>query len=89
MEINTLLAIILTSLYDLINGLISAVAAFLPQFSVSQWVQSSMTALSPYLAAVNYFVPISTMATIGLAWVAVVLVWYVVQFVLRFVQLGA
>lgn len=89
MEINTFLAIILTGFYDLINGVVSAAATVLPAFSVSQWVQQALTSISPYLSAVNYFVPISTMATIGLGWVSVILVWYVVQFILRFVQLGA
>lgn len=89
MVVNALLGKVINGLYAIINGSISLLASILPNFSIADTVSGAMAALSPYLSAVNYFIPISQMASIALAWVTAVLLWYVVQFVLRFIQLGS
>lgn len=60
----------------------------LPSFSLSDWLGSAFDQFGQFLGAINYFVPFGLMIDIAAAWVAAVLVWYVVQFILRFIQLG-
>lgn len=88
MEMNNLLATIINGLYDLVNLVTSGISAILPNFSVSDWLGTAFLPFGRYLRAINYFVPFGLMIDIAAAWVAAVLVWYVVQFILRFIQLG-
>ena len=83
-----MLATIINGLYDLVNLVISGISAILPTFSVAEWLGSAFDQFGQFLGAINYFVPFGLMIDIAAAWVAAVLVWYVVQFILRFIQLG-
>ena len=89
MEMNNLLATIINGLYGLINLLIEGIALILPSFSVTEWLGGAFGEFSNYLGAINYFVPFGVMIDIALAWVSAIAIWYVAQFVLRFVQLGS
>ena len=89
MEMNNLLATIINGLYGLVNLLIDGIALILPSFSVTDWLSGAFSQFSPYLGMINYFVPFGLMIDIALAWVSAIAIWYVVQFVLRFVQLGS
>ena len=89
MEMNNLVATLINGLYGLVNFLIDGIVAILPNFSVSQWLSGAFGQFSGYLGVINYFVAFVLMIDIALAWVTAIAVWYVVQFVLRFVQLGS
>ena len=86
---NNLLATIINGVYGLINLLIDGISVILPSFSVSEWLSGAFGSFSGYLGVVNYFVPFGLMIEIAFAWVSAIAIWYVVQFVLRFVQLGS
>lgn len=88
MEMNNFLATIINGLYDLVNLVISGISAILPNFSVSDWLGTAFAPFGQFLGAINYFVPFGLMIDIAAAWLSAVLVWYVVQFILRFIQLG-
>lgn len=89
MEMNNLLAIIVTGLYDLANVVISGVAVILPSFSVSDWLGNAFEQFGTFLGAINYFIPFGLMIDIAFAWFSAILIWYGVQFILRFVRLGS
>lgn len=89
MEMNNLLATIINGLYGLVNLLIDGIALILPSFSVTDWLSGAFGEFSGYLGVINYFVPFGLMIDIAFAWVSAITIWYVVQFVLRFVQLGS
>lgn len=48
-----------------------------------QWLTSD---LQPYLAAINYFIPFSTMLAEMEVYVPAVLIWYGVRWILKFVH---
>lgn len=85
---NNFLATIINGFYSLVNLVIDGVALILPNFSLSDYLGSAFAQFGQFLGAINYFVPFGLMIDIAAAWVAAVLVWYVVQFILRFIQLG-
>lgn len=89
MEMNNLLAIFVTGLYDLGNLVIDGAVAILPSFSVADWLGTAFAEFGQFLGAINYFVPFGLMIDIAFAWVSAIAVWYVVQFILRFIQLGS
>ena len=89
MEMNNLVAVFINGLYALINLLIEGVALILPSFSIADYLSGAFDQFGEFLGAVNYFIPFGVMVDIAFAWVSAVLIWYVVQFVLRFVQLGS
>lgn len=89
MEINNLVGTLINALYGLINFLIDGVCLILPSWSITDMLSGAFAEFGPFLGAVNYFVPFGTMIEITAAWVAAVVIWYIVQFVLRFVQLGS
>ena len=89
MEMNNFLGTIINGLYDLANMIIGGVAGILPSFSVTDWLSGAFGEFSGYLGVINYFVPFGIMIDIAFAWVAAITIWYVAQFVLRFVQLGS
>lgn len=89
MEMNNLLATFINGLYGLINFVIDGIVAVLPSFSIAEWLGGSFEQFGQFLGAINYFVPFGVMIDIAFAWVSAVAVWYVVQFILRFVQLGS
>ena len=80
---------IVNGFYGIVNFLIEGVCLILPNFSISDFLSGAFGDFAPYLSAVNYFIPFTLMVDIAVAWVAAVGTWYVVQFVLRFVQLGS
>ena len=80
---------VINGLYSLVNLLIDGIVLILPDFSIGLWLDGALSEFSPYLAVINYFVPFGLMIDIAAAWLGAVLIWYVVQFVLRFVQLGS
>ena len=86
---NNLLATFINGFYGLVNLLIDGITAILPSFSISDWLSGAFGQFSMYLGAINYFVPFGLMIDIAFAWVTAIAIWYVVQFVLRFVQLGS
>lgn len=88
MEMNNLLATLINGLYALINFVIDAIVAILPSFSVTDWLTDSFAPFEAFLGAINYFCPFGVMIDIAFAWVSAVSVWYVVQFILRFIHLG-
>jgi len=89
MEVNNILASLVNGLYSVANLAIDGISAILPSFSVSNWLASAFQPFASFLGAINYFVPFGIMIDIASAWVAAIAVWYVVQFVLRFIQLGS
>ena len=89
MEMNNLIASAINGLYGLVNLLIDGVSAILPTFSVGDWLSGAFGQFSGYLGVINYFVPFGLMIDIAFAWISAIAIWYVVQFVLRFVQLGS
>ena len=89
MEMNTLLALFINGFYDLLNFAIDGLTDILPGFSVTDWLSTAFAPFGEFLGAINYFVPFGIMIDIAAAWVAAILVWYVVQFILRFIQLGS
>ena len=89
MEMNNLVAVFVNGLYGLANLLIDGIAKILPSFSVTDWLSGAFGEFSGYLGVINYFVPFGLMIDIAFAWVSAITIWYVVQFVLRFVQLGS
>ena len=89
MEVNNLIGVAINALYTVINWVIAGVSLILPKFSVTDWLTNAVGEFSVYLKAINYFIPFALMADIAFAWVAAITIWYVVQFVLRFVQLGS
>lgn len=89
MVVNNLVGTLVTAFYSLVNLLISGIVAILPSFSVADWISDAFTPFGDFLGAINYFIPFGLMIDIAFAWVSAVSVWYVVQFVLRFVQLGS
>ena len=89
MVMNKFLGTLINGLYGLVNLLIDGIALILPSFSVTDWLNGAFGEFSEYLGVINYFVPFGLMIEIALAWVTAISVWYVVQFVLRFVQLGS
>lgn len=89
MEMNNLIATLINGFYGLINLLIGGIKAILPSFSISAFLGDAFSVFGQFLGAINYFIPFGLMLDIAIAWVSAVLVWYVVQFVLRFVQLGS
>lgn len=89
MELNSFLAMLINGFYSIVNFLIDGVCLILPTFSISDFLSSSLGAFAPFLGAINYFVPFTQMIAIAAAWVSAITIWYVVQFVLRFVQLGS
>lgn len=89
MEVNNILASLINGLYSVANLAIDGISAILPSFSVSNWLASAFQPFASFLGAINYFVPFGIMIDIASAWVAAIAVWYVVQFVLRFIQLGS
>lgn len=86
---NKFLGTLINGLYGLVNLLIDGIALILPSFSVTDWLNGAFGEFSEYLGVINYFVPFGLMIEIALAWVTAISIWYVVQFVLRFVQLGS
>lgn len=42
--------------------------------------------IKPYLSMLNWFIPVSTMISIALAWLECVAIYYVVQIILRWVK---
>lgn len=86
---NNLFATLINGFYSLVNLLIDGVCAILPTFSVSEWLSGAFGQFSSYLSVINYFVPFGVMLDMAFAWVSAIAIWYVVQFVLRFVQLGS
>ena len=89
MEMNNLLATLINGFYSLVNLLIDGVSAILPTFSISGFLSGAFGQFSSYLGVINYFVPFGLMLDIAFAWVSAIAIWYIVQFVLRFVQLGS
>ena len=89
MEMNAFLGLIVNTLYGLLNFAIDGIVALLPSFSLADYLSSAFSGLGEFLGAVNYFVPFGIMIDIASAWVAAIAVWYVFQFVLRFIQLGS
>ena len=89
MEMNAFLGLIVNTLYGLLNFAIDGIVALLPSFSLADYLSSAFSGLGEFLGAVNYFVPFGVMIDIASAWVAAIAIWYVVQFVLRFIQLGS
>lgn len=89
MEINNALGTVINGLYSLVNLLIDGIVLILPNFSIGSWLTTALTEFSPYLGVINYFIPFGLMIDIAAGWLAAVLIWYVVQFVLRFVHLGS
>ena len=89
MEVNNILASLANGLYSVANLAIDGISAILPSFSVSNWLASAFQPFASFLGAINYFVPFGIMIDIASAWVAAIAVWYIVQFVLRFIQLGS
>lgn len=89
MEMNNLLATIINGLYDLINFVIDGIVAILPSFSIADWLGTAFATFGQFLGAINYFVPFGLMIDIAFAWVSAIAVWYIVQFILRFIQLGS
>ena len=89
MEMNNFLATIINGFYSLINFVIDGIVLVLPDFSVTDWLDSAISQFSPYLGAVNYFIPFGLMIDIAFAWVTAIAIWYIVQFILRFIQLGS
>ncbi len=89
MEINNVLASFINGLYSTANLVIGGISAILPNFSLSDWLASAFQPFANFLGAINYFVPFGIMIDIASAWVAAIAVWYIVQFVLRFIQLGS
>ena len=88
MEMNNFFAMLINGFYDLVNLAIKGMVRILPTFSVADWLDNAFGAFDPFLGVINYFIPFGLMIDIAAAWLAAVLVWYVVQFVLRFIQLG-
>ena len=86
---NNFLALFVTGFYDIINGTISGITAILPTFSVTKWLSTAFAPFEQFLGAINYFIPFGIMIDIAAAWVAAIAIWYIVQFILRFVQLGS
>ena len=89
MEMNNLFAALINGLYGLINLLIDGVCLILPGWSITDWLTDAFSTFGPFLGVVNYFIPFALMIEIAAAWIAAIAIWYVVQFVLRFVQLGS
>lgn len=89
MEMNNLLATVINGLYSLVNLVIRGAAAILPSFSVADYLSSAFAPFAEFLGAINYFLPFGLMIDIAFAWFSAVIIWYVVQFVLRFVRLGS
>lgn len=89
MEMNNLLATVINGFYGLINFAVDGIAAILPSFSIADWLGSAFSPFGQFLGAINYFIPFGLMIDIAFAWVSAILIWYVVQFILRFIQLGS
>lgn len=88
MEMNNLFATLINGFYDVVNLAIDGISLILPNFSLSDYLGSAFAQFGQFLGAINYFVPFGLMIDIASAWLAAVLLWYVVQFILRFIQLG-
>ena len=89
MEMNNVLGTFINGLYGLINLLLNAIKTILPGFSVADWLGQAFAPFGEFLGAINYFIPFGLMIDIAFAWVSAISLWYVVQFVLRFIQLGS
>ncbi len=86
---NALVGTVINGLYDLLNLTIDGIVSLLPSFSLADYLTSAFSGFGEFLGAVNYFIPFGIMIDIASAWVAAITVWYVVQFVLRFIRLGS
>lgn len=89
MEMNNVLGTFINGLYGLINLLLNVIKTILPGFSVADWLGQAFAPFGEFLGAINYFIPFGLMIDIAFAWVSAISLWYVVQFVLRFIQLGS
>lgn len=89
MEMNVFIGTVINSLYSLANLAVDGIGAILPSFSLADYLTTAFTEFGDFLGAINYFVPFSAMIDIASAWVSAILIWYVVQFILRFIQLGS
>ncbi|RJQ26227.1 MAG: hypothetical protein C4589_10085 [Peptococcaceae bacterium] len=73
---------ILNTIIENLSVVIIAILNLLPN-SPFTW---DLGALSTYVGVMNYFIPFRAMATIMMAYVAAVTVWYTVRWVLRFAK---
>lgn len=85
---NTFIGTFINSLYSLANLVIDGVSVVLKPFSLADYLTAAFAEFGDFLGAINYFVPFGIMIDIASAWIAAISTWYIVQFVLRFIQLG-
>lgn len=72
--------------FNIVDTVIGCLASFLPLSPLVSWIDSTMEN-APFLAQINYFIPVGTLFTIASAWGAAILVYYGIKSVLKFANL--
>lgn len=75
---------IITNIKDWVSNALEAVVDVLPTSPFTRFLE--LLDSIPFLAHLNYFVPISTFIAIGTAWLSAISAFYIYSVILRWVK---
>lgn len=74
----------IAKLNSFLDSIVAVILTLLPDDPFKAFIDN--IAISPYLSAINWIIPVGTFVTISTAWVAAIGVFYVYQLVLRWAK---